>query len=214
MSITHWALPLTKDSDAQSQYVEQFAAVLVTNNYLRMAVAALSLTVMAGITCSSLTASSADSHKGGGSSCRQSIEEIQAVHTGKPGCLSKGEAFFAQVMDRCDQAHLLDKLPGLFTEGEEEVVGDVEGDAGHQLSLFNEVSCPSDFPVSSPDLPLGRSLREPKESGITNRYDFRDFLLPTEEPNPRPEASQETIWGRSMPRRAYGGVARSCVGAT
>ncbi len=38
--------------------------------------------------------------KSGGSSCRQGIEEIQAVHTSKPGRLAEGEVFFAQVIDR------------------------------------------------------------------------------------------------------------------
>jgi len=46
--------------------------------------------------------------------------------------LTKGKAFFTQVMDRCDQTHLLYKLPRLFAESEEEVVRDVYGDVRHE----------------------------------------------------------------------------------
>lgn len=48
MSATHWTLPPTKDFEAaKRQYVEQYGSVLVTNTYLKIAVLALCLVVLA-----------------------------------------------------------------------------------------------------------------------------------------------------------------------
>jgi hypothetical protein len=57
----------------------------------------------------------------------QGVGEIQAIHPGEPGRLSKGEAFLAQVVNSGHQTNFLGKLLGLLAESEEEIVGDVYG---------------------------------------------------------------------------------------
>src|SRR6185369_9096237 len=48
MTTTHWTLPPTKDREAaKRQYVEQYGSVLVTNTYLKIAILALCLVVLA-----------------------------------------------------------------------------------------------------------------------------------------------------------------------
>jgi type IV secretion system protein VirB5 len=48
MPVTHWTLPAIKDANAaQDQYVEQFGSMLVMNTYLKIALLAMSLVMLA-----------------------------------------------------------------------------------------------------------------------------------------------------------------------
>lgn len=77
----------------------------------------------------------------------QGVEEIQALHPGEPGRLSKGEAFFAKVMNGGHQTYLLGKLPGLFAESEEKLVGNFYRDV--RRSVFSPSAEPKPMSETS-----------------------------------------------------------------